>query len=111
MTSQGTVAKYLSEEGLGERARRCRWKFYKRLEEPKEGERNRHYVSLPSRLRWGSGTIAVHSTQRTLPALCSSSVTLSEIRRLWVQAPGRSAGGSSGWISEAKSATMHLQGS
>ncbi len=36
MTSQGTVAKYLSEEGLGERARRCRWKFYKRLEEPEE---------------------------------------------------------------------------
>ena len=39
MTSQGTVAKYLSEEGLGERARRCRWKFYKRLEEP-EGKAN-----------------------------------------------------------------------
>jgi hypothetical protein len=36
VTSQGTVAKYLSEEGLGERARRCRWKFYKRLEEPEE---------------------------------------------------------------------------
>ena len=43
---------------------------------------------MPSDFRWryGSGTTPPHSTQRTFPALCSSSVTLSEIRRLWVQA-------------------------
>lgn len=38
------------------------------------------------RWRCGSGTMPPHSTQRTFPALCSSSVTLSEIRRLCAQA-------------------------
>lgn len=36
--------------------------------------------------RPGSGTMLPHSTHRTLPALCSSSVTQSEMRRLCLQA-------------------------
>ena len=43
------------------------------------------YVFLASRWRCGSGMMAPHSMQRTLPALCSSSDTESEINRLWVQ--------------------------
>ena len=44
-----------------------------------------NYAPLVFRWRCGSGMTPPHSTQRTLPASCSSSVTLSEIRRLCVQ--------------------------
>ena len=63
MTSQWTVAKFLSE-------------------------RRGDYVSLDSRWRSGSGMMPPHSTQRTFPALRSSSETQSEITRLCVQAEG-----------------------
>jgi hypothetical protein len=63
VTSQGTVAKFLSE-------------------------RRGDYVSLASRWRCGSGMTLPHSKQCTLPALCSSSETQSEIRRLCVQVEG-----------------------
>jgi len=80
VTSQGTVAKYLSEG---------------RATVPREGslgvaktDGRRDYVALASRWRWGSRMTPPHSTQRTLPALCSSSETQSEIRRLCVQVQG-----------------------
>ena len=46
------------------------------------------YAPLAFHWRWGSRMTLPHSTQRTLPALCSSSETQSEMRRLCVQAQG-----------------------
>lgn len=46
---------------------------------------SRDYVPMDTRWRYGSRMTLPHSTQRTLPASCSSSVTRSEIRRLCVQ--------------------------
>jgi hypothetical protein len=45
----------------------------------------RDYVLLDPRWRCGSSMTLPHSTQRTLPASSSSSVTPSEMRRLCVQ--------------------------
>ena len=53
--------------------------------------------------------MAPHSTQRTLPARCSSSVTQSEIRRLWVQAQGGFVGSGCGAGSDSLRFTLHLQ--
>ena len=49
----------------------------------------RDYAFLASHWRYGSGMTPPHSTQRTLPASCSSAVTQSEIRRLFVQVQNR----------------------
>jgi hypothetical protein len=46
------------------------------------------YVPLAFHWRWGSRMMRPHSTQRTLRALCSSSETQSEMRRLCAQARG-----------------------
>ena len=78
MTSQVTVAKYLS-------ACRDTVSCARSLIVVKP---ERDYVPLDSHWRCGSGTMLPHSTQRTLPARCSSSETESEIRRLCVQAWG-----------------------
>ena len=80
MTSPGTVAKYLSE-GRDTVSRERSLRVAKT-----DGRRD--YVVLASRWRWGSGMTPSHSTQRTLPALCSSSETQSEIRRLCIQVQG-----------------------
>ena len=84
MTSQGTVAKYLSE-GRGD------------------------YVPLDSRWRCGSGMTPPHSTQRTLPALCSSSKTQSEIRRLCVQVQGGLIVRDCGACPDPSMFTVHLR--
>ena len=100
MTSQATVAKYLST---------CRGTVScaRNLMVTKTGGK-RDYVSLDSRWRCGSGMTLPHSTQCTLPALRSSSETQSEIRRLCLQA----AGGLNGkvcWTSPGFSRfTVHL---
>ena len=79
MTSQATVAKYLSTcRGTVSGARSLMV-----IQPVGEG-----YVPLDSRLRCGSGMTLPHSTQCTLPALCSSSETQSEIRRLCLQVAG-----------------------
>src|SRR2546427_9665005 len=81
VTSQVTVAKYLSEtRDTVSRERSLR------VATLMDGRRG--YVPLASNWKCGSGTTPPHSTQRTLPALCSSSETQSEIRRLCVQAQG-----------------------
>ena len=67
------------------------------------------YVPLVSRWRCGSGTTPPHSTQRTLPALCSSSETQSEIRRLCAQAQGRLIGSGCGARPDSSRFTMHLR--
>lgn len=53
--------------------------------------------------------MAPHSTQRTLPPLCSSSVTLSEIMRLCTHVQNGLIGKDSGWPFELFWGTMHLQ--
>jgi hypothetical protein len=77
VTSQGLLPNTSMKEG---------YRFVRRgvRESQQRGEEG--YVPVAFRWRCGSGTTPPHSTQRTFPALCSSSVTLSEIRRLWVQA-------------------------
>ena len=110
MTSQETVAKYLSED-----ERNCvidartMWAdfFHSPLEEP-EGEQSWDYVLLGSRWRCGSGRTPPHSTQRTMPVLCSSSVTLSEIRRLCVQAQAALIGRDCGVRPDPSRFTVHL---
>jgi len=84
VTSQGTVAKFLSD-------------------------RRGDYVPLASRWRCGSGTTPPHSTQRTLPALCSSSETQSEIRRLCVQLQGGLIGRVCGARPDSSRLTVHLR--
>jgi hypothetical protein len=80
VTSQATVAKYLSTcRGTVSDARS--------FMVTKTGGK-RDYVFLHSRWRCGSGMTLPHSTQCTLPALCSSSETQSEIRRLCLQVAG-----------------------
>jgi hypothetical protein len=101
VTSQGTVAKYLSEGGNAVSRERS-------LRVAKTDGR-RDYVCGPSRWRCGSGTMPPHSTHRTVPALCSSSVTQSEIRRLCVQAPGGLIGRDCGARLEPSRFTVHLQ--
>lgn len=49
-----------------------------------------------------------HSTHRTLPASCSSSVTQSEMRRLCVQAQGGLIGRDCGARSDPLRFTVHL---
>lgn len=70
----------------------------------------RDYVSLLSPWRCGLGMMPPHSTHRTLPALCSSSVTPSEIRRLCAQAPGGLIGRDCGTCLEPSSFIVHLRG-
>lgn len=77
MTSQGTVAKYLGDG---------RDPVLREKTEGHNSDGRRNYVPLASCWRCGSGMMLPHSTQRTLPASCSSSVTQSEIRRLCIQA-------------------------
>ena len=101
MTSQGTVAKYLSEDRDTVSS--------KRSLRGNEIDGRRDYVSLVSRWRCGSGTTPPHSTQRTFPALCSSSETQSEIRRLCVQVQGGLIGGSCGVCPGSLRSTMHLR--
>jgi hypothetical protein len=100
VTSQATVAKYLSESRSTVSCARSL------MVTETGGERD--YVSLDSRWRCGSGMTLPHSTQCTLPALCSSSETQSEIRRLCLQI----AGGLNGkvcWTGPGFSRfTMHL---
>ena len=84
MTSQSTVAKYLSE-GRGD------------------------YVPLDSRWRCGSGMTLPHSTQRTMPALCSSSETQSEIRRLCAQVQGGFIVRDCGACPDLSMFTVHLR--
>lgn len=70
--------------------------------------KGRDYIPLDFRWRWGLGIMLPHSTQRTLPALCSSSVTLSEIRRPCAQAPVLAIGGGFVACSGSLSFTLHL---
>jgi hypothetical protein len=67
------------------------------------------YVPLAFRWRWGSGIMLAHSTQRTLPALCSSSETQSEIRRLCEQAQGGLIGSGCGARPDSSRFTVHLR--
>ena len=80
MTSQGTVAKYLSQ-GRDTVARERRLRDATLMG-------GGDYAPLANHWRCGSGMTPPHSIQRTLPALCSSSETQSEIRRLCVQTQG-----------------------
>ncbi len=100
MTSQATVAKYLSE---------CRSTVScaRRLVVTETGGA-RDYVSLDSRWRCGSGMTLPHSTQCTLPALCSSSETQSDIRRLCVQVAGGLIGRVCGARPDSSRFTAHL---
>jgi len=58
--------------------------------------------------RWGSKMMSPHSTQRTLPALCSSSETQSEIRRLCRQAQGGVIGGGCAIRPDSSRSIVHL---
>ena len=101
MTSPGTVAKYLSEDrDTVSRERSLRGN---------EIDGRRDYVPLASRWRCGSGTTPAHSTQRTLPVLCSSSETQSEIRRLCVQVQGGLIGRVCGARPDPSRFTVHLR--
>ena len=71
------------------------------------GERD--YVSLDSRWRCGSGMTLPHSTQCTLPALCSSSETQSEITRLCRQIAGGVIGRVCGAGPDFSRFTVHLR--
>lgn len=68
----------------------------------------RDYVPLAFRWRSGSGTTPLHSTHRTLPALCSSSVTQSEMRRLCVQAQRGLSGTDCGACFDPSRFTVYL---
>ena len=63
-------------------------RFFREQSEERNICRRKDYASLAFHWRWGSRMTLPHSTQRTLPALCSSSETQSEMRRLCVQAQG-----------------------
>jgi hypothetical protein len=100
VTSWGTVAKYLSEGGHS--ASR---------ESSLRGSNTvgrRDYVPLAFRWRCGSGTTFPHSTQRTMPASCSSSRTKSEIKRLCVQAQRALIGRACGACPDSLRFTVHL---
>lgn len=100
VTSQATVAKYLSE---------CRSPLScARSLMVIETGGARDYVSLDSLWRCGSGMTLPHSTQCTLPALCSSSETQSEIRRLCRQVAGGLIGNVCGARPGFSRFTMHL---
>ena len=66
------------------------------------------YVPMASRWRWGSRMMPPHSTQRTLLALCSSSETQSEIRRLCVQAQDGLIGSGCGARPDSPRFMVHL---
>jgi hypothetical protein len=100
---QGTVAKYLSD-GRGFVARERGLRIATRV-----GRRG--YVPLASRWRCGLGMTLSHSTQRTMPALCSASETQSEIRRLCIQARGGLVGGDCSARPDCSRFMVHLQGS
>lgn len=97
----GTVAKYLSD-GRGLVARERGLKIAARV-----GRRG--YNPLASRWKWGSGMTLPHSMQHTFPAMCSSSETLSEIRRLCVQARGGLVGGHCSARPDCSRFMVHLQ--
>jgi len=99
---QGAVAKYLSQ-GSGLVARERGLKIATRV-----GRRG--YVPLAFRWRCGSGMTLSHSTQRTMPAPCSSSVTRMEIMRLCVQASGGLAGGDCSARPDCSRFMVQLQG-
>ena len=101
VTSRGTVAKYLSEGGdtvSRERSLRATTLMG-----------GGDYVPLTSSWRCGSGITPPHSTQRTLPALCSSSETESEISRLCVQVQGGLIGRGCGACPGFLKSTAHLR--
>ena len=103
VTSQGTVAKYLSE-GRDTVSRERSLRVAKT-----DGRRD--YVAVASRRRWGSRMTPSHSTQRTMPALCSASETQSESRRLCIQARGGLVGGDCSARPDCSRFMVHLQGS
>lgn len=70
----------------------------------------RGYVPLAFRWRCGSGMTLSHSTQRTMPASCSSSVTRMEIMRLCIQARGGFVGRDCRARPDCSRFMMHLQG-
>ena len=103
VTSREAVAKCLSDgRGLVVRGRGL--KIATRV-----GRRG--YVSLVFRWRCGSGMTLSHSTQRTMPASCSSSVTRMEIMRLCIQARGGFVGRDCSARPDCSRFMMHLQGS
>jgi hypothetical protein len=101
VTSQATVAKYLNESRSTVSCARSL------MVTETGGERD--YVSLDSRWRCGSGMTLPHSTQCTLPALCSSSETQSEIRRLCRQIAGGVIGRVCGAGPDFSRFTVHLR--
>ena len=101
VTSPGTVAKYPS----GDRDTVSR----ERSLRVAKTDGRRDYVPLASRWRCGSGMTPPHSTQRTLPVLCSSSETQSEIRRLCIQAQGGLIGNGCGACPDSSRFTVHLR--
>src|SRR6185295_743752 len=101
VTSQATVAKYLNESRSTVSCARSL------MVTETGGERD--YVSLDSRWRCGSGMTLPHSTQCTLPALCSSSETQSEIRRLCRQIAGGVIGSVCGAGPDFSRFTVHLR--
>lgn len=84
---------------------------YGSLAEPVGGkiDGRRDYISVVPFWRSGSGITPLHSTHRTLPALCSSSVTRSEIRRLCVQAQGGVSGTDRVVLLDPSRFTVHLR--
>jgi hypothetical protein len=69
----------------------------------------RHYTPLASRWECGSEMTPPHSTQRTLPAFCSSTETQYEIMRLCVQAQGRLIGSGCTACSDTVKFTIHFR--
>ncbi len=103
VTSREAVAKCLSD-GRGLVARKRGLKVATLV-----GRRG--YVPLAFRWRCGSGMTLSHSTQRTMPASCSSSVTGMEIMRLCIQARGGFVGRDCRARPDCPRFMMHLQGS
>ncbi len=103
VTSREAVAKCLSD-GRGSCCTRAR-------PEDRNRYRRRGYVPLAFRWRCGSGMTLSHSTQRTMPASCSSSVTRMEIMRLCMQARGGLVGRDCIARPDCSRFMAHLQGS